>query len=85
MLLPPFVIRQDDGSLSGYGIDVWNAISARLKFNTSYDIYPSPGALLAAMRARKDEVVASPVVITSGRDEEFDLRGSSDPSSTSPQ
>lgn len=70
--VPPFVIRQN-GTLSGFSIDLWNAVAARLNVKTKYLFAPDATSLIAAMRSRNFDVVASPVVITAARDEEFDF------------
>ena len=38
-IAPPIVMEQN-GSLTGFGIDLWNAIATRLKVKTSYQIMP---------------------------------------------
>jgi|SRR5215469_6595809 len=73
LVVPPFVVRQEDGSLTGYGIDLWNAVSAELKMKTDYVIFPDQYAVLDAMLAKKVEVLAAPVVITSARDAVIDF------------
>jgi len=72
VIVPPFVIRQN-GSLTGFGIDLWNAVAARLKFSTNYQIMPDVTSVFAAVRSKKADVIGSPVVITEARDEEFDF------------
>jgi len=37
MVFPPFVMEQN-GSLTGFSIELWNAIAARLKLKTRYRI-----------------------------------------------
>ena len=41
-IAPPFVMEQN-GSLTGFSIDLWNAIAKRLKVKTSYQIKPDVG------------------------------------------
>ena len=38
-IAPPFVMEQN-GSLTGFSIDLWNAIAKQLKVKTSYQIKP---------------------------------------------
>jgi polar amino acid transport system substrate-binding protein len=69
---PPFVMEQD-GSLTGFSIELWNAIAARLKLKSSCQIMPDGKALEDAMRSKRADIVVSPVMITSARDEIFDF------------
>jgi len=73
VVIPPFVIRQEDGTLTGYGINLWNAVAAQLKTRTDYVVFRDQYALLDAMLARKVNVLAAPVIITSSRDEVMDF------------
>ena len=36
-VVPPFVMQQN-GNLTGFSIDLWNAIAARLKIKTNYQL-----------------------------------------------
>jgi polar amino acid transport system substrate-binding protein len=68
----PFVIEQR-GELFGFSIELWNAIASRLNVKTSYQVVANTTALIADMRAKHLDLVASPVYITSARDAEFDF------------
>jgi len=68
----PFVMQQN-GALSGFSIDLWNAIAARMNVKTNYEIMPDAASLFEAMRSKRVEVVAAPAIITAARDEEFDF------------
>ena len=68
---PPSVI-QDNGSLTGFSIDLWNAIADQLKVKTSYRIQPDVKALEAAMHSKKADLGLG-VFITSARDAAFDF------------
>ena len=70
-VVPPLVMEQE-GALTGFGIDLWNAIAARLKRKTIYQIAPDIGALEEAMRSKTADVTLA-LFITSSRDEEFDF------------
>ncbi|HUO04651.1 MAG TPA: transporter substrate-binding domain-containing protein [Candidatus Binataceae bacterium] len=72
IVAPPFVMQQN-GSLTGFSFDLWNAIAARLKLKTSYQIAPDAGALEEAMRSKRADVTVTPVFITSARDDQFDF------------
>jgi polar amino acid transport system substrate-binding protein len=71
MVVPPAVIEQN-GTLTGFSVELWNAIAARLKLKTSYQIMPDAGALEEAMRSKRADLTVS-VFITSARDEIFDF------------
>jgi polar amino acid transport system substrate-binding protein len=68
----PFVIAEN-GSLTGFSIDLWNAIAAQLRVKTSYQIMSSASALEEAMRLKTADVIASPVVITLSRFKQYDF------------
>ena len=72
IVAPPFVM-EENGSLTGFSIELWNAIAAQLKLKTSYQMVPDVGALEEAMRSKRAELVVAPVFITSARDEAYDF------------
>ncbi|MGO9445440.1 MAG: transporter substrate-binding domain-containing protein [Thiobacillaceae bacterium] len=68
---PPGVMEQN-GTLTGFSVDLWNAIAARLKVKTSYQIVPDVGALEEALRSKSVDLTLG-LFITSARDEVFDF------------
>jgi len=72
LVIPPFVMEQN-GSLSGFSIELWDAIAARLKLKTRYQILPDAITLEEAMRSKRADLTVVPVVITSARDEVFEF------------
>jgi len=68
---PPSVMEQN-GTLTGFSVDLWNAIAARLKVKTSYQIVPDVGALEEAMRSKSADLTLG-LFITSARDQDFDF------------
>lgn len=70
--IAPFVMNEK-GELTGFSIELWKAIAARLNVKTTYRMAATPAALYADMRAKQIDLVVSPVFITSARDEEFDF------------
>ena len=72
IIAPPFVMEQG-GLLTGFSIDLWNAISTRMGRTTTYEIEPDLGAVEAALRSSKADLTAIPVFVTSARDVEFDF------------
>ncbi|MGB9009324.1 MAG: transporter substrate-binding domain-containing protein [Candidatus Acidiferrales bacterium] len=68
---PPMVMEQN-GSLSGFSIDLWNQIATRLNVKTSYQIMPDVGAVEEAMRSKSADLTPA-IAITLARDENFDF------------
>ena len=68
----PFVMEKD-GALTGFSIDLWNEITAQLKVKSTYHVVADIAALTDEVRTKRVDLVASPVFITSARDEEFDF------------
>ena len=68
---PPSVMEQN-GTLTGFSVDLWNAIAARLKVKTSYQIVPDVGALEEAMLSKSADLTLG-LFITSARDQDFDF------------
>jgi len=66
------VIQQGD-SLTGFSIDLWNAIGERLHVTTQYRPAPDVQALLDDVAAGGADVGIAAISITSGRDEKFDF------------
>ncbi len=71
-VLPPFVVQQN-GQLSGFSIDLWNAIAAKRHWTTHFDVVPDVDAQLAAVSAKKDDVAVGAVSITADRDVRYDF------------
>jgi polar amino acid transport system substrate-binding protein len=72
-VLPPLVVEQPGGLLSGFSIELWEEIAKRLKLQASYQVAPNVGALLADVRAGKADVGVAAISITSAREAEFDF------------
>jgi polar amino acid transport system substrate-binding protein len=71
-ILPPLVVEQK-GRLSGFSIELWDAIAARLKLKTSYQPAPNVGALLEEVRSGRAEIGVAAISITSAREIEFEF------------
>ena len=69
---PPFVVKQGD-ELTGFSIDLWNEIAARLNVKTHYEVAPNVAALLDMMQATSTDVVVAPIFYTVERDRKFDF------------
>ena len=71
-LVPPLVVQEKD-QLSGFSIELWNAVANRLKVETKYDVAPDVEALLDSIRSRTAEAGIAAISITSERDQNFDF------------
>jgi polar amino acid transport system substrate-binding protein len=72
-VLPPLVVEQPGGRLSGFSIELWEKIAERLKLESTFHVAPNVGALLADVRAGKADVGVAAISITSAREAEFDF------------
>jgi polar amino acid transport system substrate-binding protein len=71
-VVPPFVMKDGD-QLTGFCIDLWNEVSARLKVKTNYQVVPNASALLGVMQAKSADVIVAPIFYSTERDREFDF------------
>lgn len=71
-LVSPFVMKEGD-QLTGFCIDLWNEIAARLKLKTHFEVVPDATAQFISMRTGSADVVVAPIVYTADRDREFDF------------
>jgi polar amino acid transport system substrate-binding protein len=71
-VLPPMV-EQQDGVLTGFSIDLWNAIAARLKVKTVFQVAADVPALFDLIRGGKADLGISALSITAAREAEFDF------------
>lgn len=71
-MLPPLVVTEQ-GELSGFSIDLWNAIAGRLQTNTRYHVAPDVRTLLEDVRTGKADVGIAAVSITAEREKAFDF------------
>jgi polar amino acid transport system substrate-binding protein len=70
--VPPFVM-ETGGQLTGFSIDLWNEVAARLQLKTRYRVVPDIVALASALRTNEAHVVVAPIAYTVERDREFDF------------
>ena len=71
-MLPPIILT-DQGELSGFGIDLWNAIAEQMQVRTAFNVAADVGALLERVRSRKADLGVAAVSITPARAREFDF------------
>ena len=71
-VLPPMVVEQD-GGLTGFSIELWNAIAARLKIKSDFQVAADVPDLFALIRDGKADLGISALSITAAREAEFDF------------
>lgn len=71
-IAPPFSMRQGD-ELTGFSVDLWNEIAARLNMRTHFQVASDISGLFAPMRTRDADVIVVPVAFTAERDREYDF------------
>ena len=71
-VFPPFVM-QEDGKLTGFSIDLWNAVAAKLGRPTTIAVVPDTASAFEALRSGKADVVVTGHFYTPERDREFDF------------
>jgi polar amino acid transport system substrate-binding protein len=71
-VIEPFVM-QSHGQLTGFSIDLWNEIAARLHVETHYDVTPDVNALFQTLRDGEADVAVSGLFYSVERDREFDF------------
>jgi polar amino acid transport system substrate-binding protein len=71
-VLPPFV-EQKDGSLTGFSVELWNAIAERLDVKTEFAIAPDVHAQLAAVQGGGADVGVGAISVTAERELRYDF------------
>ena len=66
IVAPPNVMERT-GTLTGFSVDLWNAIAARLKVKSSFQIAPDVSHLEEALRWKNADLIVG-IFITSARD-----------------
>jgi polar amino acid transport system substrate-binding protein len=69
---PPLAMQQD-GAWTGFSIDLWEAVAARLKTRSEYLVAPGVAEAFDALRAGKADILVSGFFITAERDRNFDF------------
>lgn len=85
------LVAQDAGSPTGFSVDLWRELAARLQLKTEFQVDMDEDAVLASVREHRAQLGIAGIAITSAREREFDfsqpimnsgllimLRGSSD-------
>jgi len=71
-IIPPAVM-EERGRLTGFSVDLWNEVAAKLNAHTSYQIAPDVAAIFDALRTGKADIAISGLYYTAARDREFDF------------
>jgi len=71
--VPPFVIENADGSLSGFSIDLWQRVEKQLGVQSDITVLPNVTELLQAVEAGKGDVAIAAVTITADREQRMDF------------
>jgi len=64
---------EQNGSLTGFSIEFWDAIAKQMKVKTSCQLEPDVNGLQEAVQANTVDLSIVPVFVTSARDELFDF------------
>lgn len=72
LVVSPFIMAQN-GSLTGFSIELWDAIAKQMKVKTSYQLEPDINGLQDAMQSKTVDLTVVPVFVTSARDQIFDF------------
>jgi polar amino acid transport system substrate-binding protein len=70
-LLPPFVIKDGD-KLTGFSIELWEEVAARLKVKTSYKLVADANACIESVRSNNTDVGVSGIFYSAERDKVID-------------
>lgn len=71
-VFPPFVM-EEKGKLTGFSIDLWEAVAAKLGASTTYQVAPDTASAFDALRSGKADIVVTGHFYTTERDREFDF------------
>jgi polar amino acid transport system substrate-binding protein len=71
-VVPPLVV-DDKGKLTGFSIELWDAIARRLDLKTAYQIEPDVASLLAAVKEGRADAGIAAISITAERDKLYDF------------
>ncbi len=67
-VVPPFVIEEAPGRLSGFSVDLWRAIAAEAGLKSTFQVYKTLPELLGAVQGDGNPVGISAVSITAARE-----------------
>ncbi len=71
-VIPPLVI-EDQGHLTGFSVELWNEVAAKLGARTSYRVVPDVTTLLGALQRGESDIAIVGLYYTTERDRDFDF------------
>jgi len=71
-ILPPFAMQQG-GKLTGFSIELWNEIAARLQVKSDFQVQPDVNTLFDSLRSGNADIAVSGLFYSTERDREFDF------------
>src|SRR5262245_8432334 len=71
-VLPPVVVDQN-GTLTGFSVDLWNKIAERLQLKIRYQVAPDVRALLEEVREGKADLGVAAISVTAAREAVYDF------------
>jgi polar amino acid transport system substrate-binding protein len=72
-VVPPFVIQNEDKKLSGFSIDLWNAIVKELGVKSQFLVVDNVKQILAVTQSRRADIGIAAISITSDREKSVDF------------
>lgn len=70
--IPPFVYKENN-RLTGFSVDLWQAIADEMKVGSSFIEYSTVPELLASVKSEKADLGIAAISITAERSKEFDF------------
>jgi polar amino acid transport system substrate-binding protein len=72
-VVPPFVMEEKDGRLTGFSADLWRAIAAESGLKSSFKVYDTLPELLAAVQFSENPVGISAISVTADREQTLEF------------
>ncbi len=72
-VIPPLVMEDHQGHLTGFSLELWNEVATKLGARTSLRVVPNTVALLDALRRGESDIAIMGMYYTTERDRDFDF------------
>ena len=72
-IIPPFVMRDDKGELTGFSVDLWRAVARQMGVASEFTVVDSVGDILADVASGKSDLGVAAISITAEREKSFDF------------
>ncbi|APB33986.1 extracellular solute-binding protein [Gloeomargarita lithophora Alchichica-D10] len=72
-LIPPFVIQESNQQLTGFSIDLWQQVAARLGKQSEFQVQANVQNLLQSLREKRADVGVAAISVTAVRERDFDF------------